>query len=67
MNVLSTANRTSKARMGNATGSIYLASPDACAAPAATGRITDPASICHSEQSESSADPASPRFLGINA
>jgi 3-isopropylmalate/(R)-2-methylmalate dehydratase large subunit len=39
MTVLSTANRNFKARMGNATASIYLASPHACGIAAATGRI----------------------------
>ena len=40
MTVLSTANRNFKARMGNATASIYLASPAACGLAAAIGRVT---------------------------
>jgi 3-isopropylmalate/(R)-2-methylmalate dehydratase large subunit len=39
MTVLSTANRNFKARMGNATVKIYLASPAACGIAAATGVI----------------------------
>ena len=39
--VLSTANRNFKARMGNATASIYLASPSVCGMAAATGRIPE--------------------------
>jgi 3-isopropylmalate/(R)-2-methylmalate dehydratase large subunit len=37
--VLSTANRNFRARMGNATAQIFLASPAACGFAAATGRI----------------------------
>jgi 3-isopropylmalate/(R)-2-methylmalate dehydratase large subunit len=41
MTVLSTANRNFKARMGNRTAAIYLASPAVCGAAAATGRIPE--------------------------
>ena len=41
MTVLSTANRNFKARMGNATAEIYLASPAVCGAAAASGRIPE--------------------------
>ena len=43
MTVLSTANRNFKARMGNTSAQIYLASPAVCGAAAATGRIPESA------------------------
>lgn len=41
MTVLSTANRNFRARMGNPTAEIYLASPAVCGIAAATGRIPE--------------------------
>jgi 3-isopropylmalate/(R)-2-methylmalate dehydratase large subunit len=44
-NVISTANRNFKGRMGNDSANIFLASPEVCAASAIAGRIASPQTL----------------------